>query len=245
MDAVLAGLTDEQWRTPSRCDGWTAQDVAAHLVDVNRFWHLSMTSGVQGEPTRFLAGFDPKATPAALVDAMRALSPAETYAQLTASHDELYRLVAGLDDAGWCALAEAPPGHLPVRLLGHHALWDAWVHERDILLPLGLVPIEEDDEILARLRYAAALGPGFALTSAPDARGTLVLEVTDPDARIVVSVDGTVHVHDGDDAGDVVLRGRAVDVLERLSIRAPFEQDVPAEHRWLLDGLAEVFETAR
>ena len=28
----LSGLTDEQWRTPSLCAGWTVQDVAAHLV---------------------------------------------------------------------------------------------------------------------------------------------------------------------------------------------------------------------
>ena len=38
---------------------------------------------------------------------------------------------------------------------------------------------------------------------------------------------------------------RWVDVLEQLSIRVPIDQEVPAEHRWLLDGLAEVFETAR
>ena len=245
MDAVLASFTDEQWRAPSRCDGWTAQDVAAHLAGTNGYWHLSMSSGLAGEPTRFLVGFDPKSTPAAMVERMQALAPAETYAQLVAGHDELCRLVGGLDDAGWSTLAEAPPGHLPIRLLAHHALWDAWVHERDILLPLGLVPVEEDDEVLASLRYVAALGPSFALANDPDARGTLVLEVTDPDARIVVSVDGIVRVHDGDDAGDVVLRGRAVNVLEQLSIRAPFDQDVPGDHGWLLDGLAEVFETAR
>ncbi len=30
--ADLEGLSDEQWRTPSLCDGWTVHDVAAHLV---------------------------------------------------------------------------------------------------------------------------------------------------------------------------------------------------------------------
>lgn len=28
----LSGLSDEQWRTPSLCEGWTVHDVAAHLV---------------------------------------------------------------------------------------------------------------------------------------------------------------------------------------------------------------------
>lgn len=30
--ADLEGLSDEQWRTPSLCPGWTVHDVAAHLV---------------------------------------------------------------------------------------------------------------------------------------------------------------------------------------------------------------------
>ena len=243
LDAVLAGLTDEQWRTPSRCDGWTVQDVIAHLAGTNGYWQLSMAAGLAGEPTRVLVAFDPKATPAAMVSTMQELTPAETYAQLVAGHEELYRFVAGLDDEGWSTLAESPSGHAPISVLAHHALWDAWIHERDVLLPLGLVPIEEPDEILASLRYIAALGPAFWLAHTPDARGTLVLEVSDPDARIVVSVDGVVRVHEGDEPGDVILRGRAAHVLDQVSIRAPFEQDVPAEHRWLLQGLAEVFET--
>ena len=245
LDAVLSSLTDEQWRTQSRCDEWTVQDVVAHLAGTNGYWLLSIAAGLAGEPTRFLVGFDPKATPPSMVATMQELSPAETYAQLTASHEELHRALAGLDRDGWRTLAESPSGHASIRVLAHHALWDAWIHERDILVPLGLVPVEEPDEILASLRYIAALSAVFALADRPDAAGTLVLEVTDPDTRVVIAVEGgVVRVHGGDDAGDVVLRGRAVDVLEQLSIRAPLDQDVPAQHRWLLSGLAEVFETA-
>lgn len=29
---LLAGLDDEQWATPSLCDGWTVRDVAAHMT---------------------------------------------------------------------------------------------------------------------------------------------------------------------------------------------------------------------
>ncbi|MDN5718134.1 MAG: maleylpyruvate isomerase family mycothiol-dependent enzyme, partial [Janibacter sp.] len=29
----LERLTDEQWREPSLCEGWSVHDVAAHLVD--------------------------------------------------------------------------------------------------------------------------------------------------------------------------------------------------------------------
>lgn len=33
---TLDGLTDEQWATPSLCEGWTVRDVAAHLVPRER-----------------------------------------------------------------------------------------------------------------------------------------------------------------------------------------------------------------
>jgi uncharacterized protein (TIGR03083 family) len=30
--SMFAGLSDEQWRTPSLCEGWTVREVCAHLV---------------------------------------------------------------------------------------------------------------------------------------------------------------------------------------------------------------------
>ena len=75
--------------------------------------------------------------------------------------DGLAAALDGLDADGWETLAEAPPGHIPIRALALHALWDGWVHERDIVLPLGLDPVEDDDEIRGCLLYAAALGPAF------------------------------------------------------------------------------------
>ncbi|WP_181310078.1 maleylpyruvate isomerase family mycothiol-dependent enzyme [Nocardioides campestrisoli] len=40
---MFAGLTPEQWRTPSLCAGWTVREVAAHLVPPERgfsAWYL-------------------------------------------------------------------------------------------------------------------------------------------------------------------------------------------------------------
>ncbi len=39
-----------------------------------------------------------------------------------------------------------------------------------------------------------------------------------------------------------MVRGRAVDLIEGLSARAPLPGTVPDEHRWLVASLAEVFE---
>src|SRR5689334_10432807 len=159
LGELLATLDDAQWAAPSRCDAWSVQDVVAHLVGTNQFWTFSITSAAAGTPTRFLADFDPVATPAQLVDAVRSATPAETLDGYNTSNVALAEAVAALDDDGWAALGEAPPGHLPVRTLTLHALWDAWVHERDIVLALGGDPVVARDEVVASLVYAAALGP--------------------------------------------------------------------------------------
>ena len=72
MEVLLGALDDDEWRSPTRCDGWTIQDVISHLVTVNAFWETSVRAGLAGEPTRVLATFDPAAHPPLMVDGMRA-----------------------------------------------------------------------------------------------------------------------------------------------------------------------------
>jgi uncharacterized protein (TIGR03083 family) len=240
---ALSSLSEEQWQAPTRCDGWRVQDVAAHVGGVDRFWNLMIQSALAGTPTRFLADFDPKVTPAALVDAERAAAPGETLAALADASGTLCAAVESLDQDGWLAIGESPAGHVTLTTLAHHALWDSWVHERDVLLALGMAQDEEPDEIVASLRYAAALAPMFSLQGGSERTGTLGVDVTRPDARFVVTVDDSVHVDDGEaPPSALVLTGDAVEVLESLSIRSPWRQPIPEADAWLVTGLAEVFE---
>lgn len=241
---VLGGLTDEEWAEPSRCEGWSVQDVVNHLAVVNGFWAFSIAQGLAGAPSKFLATFDPQASPAELAPTMRTLTPAETYAQLVDSSQAVVDLLVPLDGVGWSTPAEAPPGHIAIRLLANHALWDAWVHERDIVLPLGRTPVEEPDEVRACLRYAAALGPALALARTVGQRGAIVVEPTVGGA-LVVEVADTVHVHEGEaPAGAVRLTGDAVGLIEALSVRGPLDlEHVPAADRWLVEGLTATFDT--
>src|SRR5262245_30922344 len=117
FEAMFASLGDADWRAPTRCESWTVQDVATHLHGVNGFFHSAIAAGLAGTPTRVLEGFDPKATPAAMVGAVPAAAAADTLAELVQSDDGLCELVAGLDDRGWSTIAEGPPGLVPVRLL--------------------------------------------------------------------------------------------------------------------------------
>jgi uncharacterized protein (TIGR03083 family) len=241
----LSSLSPEQWSAPSRCEGWRVQDVVAHLTTTDQFWVFAISGGLAGSPTRVLADFDPKATPAALVDAVRATPPADTLTQYLEAGAAFCALVESFDDAAWGTVAESPPGHVTISALVHHALWDSWVHERDVLLPLGLAQDEEPDEVIACLRYAAGLSPAFAVQSGGDRRGALALTVQHPDARILVTVDGAVRISQGAaPSGALVVTGDAIELLEALSVRAPWPQPVGEDQAWLVSALGDVFESA-
>ncbi len=245
LASLLGGLDDEQWEAASRCEGWSVQDVAAHLVSTNQFWAFSIEAALAGKPTRFLAAFDPVASPAQLVEAVRSQSPADVLDHFVETNEAIAGTIVDLDDDGWSTLGEAPPGHVPLRAVALHALWDAWIHERDIVLPLGLTPVEEPDEITGSLSYGAALSPAFAVAGGTTRHGAIAVEVTDPDIDFVVDVGKSVVIRAGAAPADALhLSGPAVELLEALSFRAPLPCPVVDDHQWLLSGLAQVFDRA-
>ncbi len=243
LENELRALGARDWDAPSRCGSWTVRDVVAHLAGVNVFWHASLMAGLADAPTRLLGGFDPAVTPSQMVDSLGAIAAADVLEMFVSSNDSLLGAVGDLDDRQWMALAESPAGHVSIRLVAQHALWDAWVHERDILLPLGITPPIEVDEIRSCLHYAAALSPALALGLGQSARGQFVVQATDPDVSFVLEVADSVLVRDGAADGDApCLRGDAVQLVEALSIRAPLPDAAPSEWRRLLGGLAAAFD---
>jgi len=245
LSDVLATLDERQWATQTRCEGWSVQDVVTHLITTNQFWTISILAGLAGEPTKFLVAFDPVQTPAQMVDDMRDMSSADVLARYVETTDALASAVDGLDDDAWSTIAEAPPGHVAIRSLALHALWDAWIHERDVLLPLGIGPVLEPDEIAGSLMYAAALGPAFYASTGSDRRGTLGVVATDPDLSFVVESGPTVVVRSGPVPADVpCVTGDAVTLVEGLSFRGPFDHGLADDDLWLLGGLADVFDIA-
>ena len=243
LNRTLTSFDEQQWAYPSRCAGWSNRDVIVHLDSTNTFWNFSIAAGLRGEPTQFLATFDPVASPAQMVAGSNLTTTAEVLDRFTTSTDALLSAMEELDADGWETLAEAPPGHISISALAHHALWDSWVHERDILLPLGMHPNIEDDEVVACLRYASALGPAFAITNGTASVGTLAISVAHPMCDVVVDIDRRAAVREGTTDGAFALTGDAVQLVEALSIRAPLAQTVPPESRWMVSGLAEVFES--
>ena len=160
----------------------------------------------------------------------------------TASTARLVELLDSLDEAAWAVPAEAPPGHLSVSAVAHHALWDSWVHERDILLPLGVVPAVEADEVAACLRYVAALAPAVALNGGAVAAGRLAITASDLDLDLLVEVGDAVRVGPAPGGTEPGLAGDAVDLVESLSLRRPFDQPIRGELAPVYGGLAEAFD---
>ncbi|ADB34268.1 hypothetical protein Kfla_5254 [Kribbella flavida DSM 17836] len=109
---LLAGLTAEQWRTPSLCPGWSVQDVAAHVISSPQARVLPVVAGMvraRGDFNRFV--FD---------EARRAgatYSPGEILAQ--------YDRYAGS--------RRRPVGTVPM-----DPLLDVLIHGQDIAVPLGI-----------------------------------------------------------------------------------------------------------
>jgi uncharacterized protein (TIGR03083 family) len=243
---TLATLEPTQWTAPSRCELWSVQDVVAHLSDTNGFWTASMAAGLKGSPTKMLATFDPVATPEALVDQRRQLSPEDVLTEYADGLGLLAEVVNSITGDEWSLLAEAPPGHIEMQAVALHALWDSWTHERDVLLPLGLKQPFEPDEVRGCLVYAAAVGPAFLAASGETRRGIIGVEATAPEASFVVNVGPTSEVRERrpDDVVAVELRGDAVELIEGLTFRVPLNVETPSEYRWLLGGLACVFDHA-
>ncbi|MBX3285468.1 MAG: maleylpyruvate isomerase family mycothiol-dependent enzyme [Actinobacteria bacterium] len=242
---LLDGLDADQWATPSRCEGWTVRDVIAHLVGADRFWAVSARAGLAGEPTRYLVGFDPVATPAAMVAGTSEQAPAEVLADYHRACDDLLDALADLEPEQWQLIAEGPPGHLQMQGIVRHALWDGWIHERDVALPLGVTPDQEADELAAVLEYAIALGPGLQATLGSERTGTLAAVADELDDAVVVEIGPTVTIgRRPTPDGTPTLRGGAVDLIEGLSLRAPFAPDLADEDRWMVEGLAVAFDQA-
>lgn len=245
LGQVLDSLDDAGWATPSRCDGWTVRDVIAHLVGTDRFWAASANAGLGGTPTRYLDGFDPVATPAAMVDGTREQPWADVLADYHRATEALIGAVTALTPEQWAMTAEGPAGHLPVHGITRHALWDAWIHERDVTVPLDLDQEQHPDELTACLEYAVGLGPGLQALGGSGRTGTLAVVAADPDVELVVELGESVVVSHGPaPAGTPVLRGRAIDLIEGLSLRAPLRHDLADADRWMIGGLAVAFDQA-
>jgi uncharacterized protein (TIGR03086 family) len=144
FDAVIRRVPAEAWDNPSPCEGWSARDVAGHVIGGLHMARL-MASGQaparEHPPTAELVGDDPVASWEGARDAaLAALTP-----------DALTRVVPG-------PMGEMPLGVMIEQLLGGEVMVHTWDLARaagiDVTLDPGLV-----EETLTR--WEPMDGPGM------------------------------------------------------------------------------------
>ncbi len=126
---LIRSLDEAGWAAPTRCAGWTAADVAAHVVGTL----ADVTAGR-------LEGLTDPGTVARQVAERRGRAPADLADELATAGKGAQDILALIDDAAWAGPA---PGGLDFTLgEGVEALWyDAYVHGDDIRAATGRPPV--------------------------------------------------------------------------------------------------------
>ncbi len=141
---LIRGLSDNEWSAPSRCAGWAAADVAAHvtgqLTDVVNFR---------------LEGIGTPEVTERQVMGRRNRPTTDLADELDASIESASPLVEAFDDAAWNA--PGPAGTTGTLGDGIEALWfDTYLHADDIRNAAGR-PSQKESGLLPSLSHLASV----------------------------------------------------------------------------------------
>ena len=149
--ASVTSLEEAALRAPSRCSEWTVADVLRHGCDVDGWLRTIWTGELP------FSAFDPRVTPHELVVEGRAVPDVEVRDRYVESAEAMAAEVDSSGPEQWGAPSLSFVGAVPWWLGLLHALFDSWVHERDVLLPLGRDVTVASDELEAVLAYSLAV----------------------------------------------------------------------------------------
>ena len=139
---LIQGLSAAEWSTPSRCEGWTVGDVAAHVI-----------GGMADVAAFRLEGLGTPEVTARQVAERQGRSPGELADELGAAIKSTAELLNAFNDEAWGM--QAPGGFDFTLGEGVEALWhDAWLHGDDILSALGR-PSDRGDGMKASVSHIA------------------------------------------------------------------------------------------
>jgi hypothetical protein len=93
-----------------------------------------------------------------VIGSRRDHEPGAVLDALSASTADLAEALSSIDGDEWSLLSESPIGHVPLTVIAAHSMWDSWLHERDVLLPLGRPPAVEAEELLTAAAFTLFLG---------------------------------------------------------------------------------------
>ncbi len=156
---LLESLSDDEWRVDSCCDGWTIEDVAAHLTVV---WTYSALDYLRRSMRQRGTWFKPAAS-------LHAIN-----AQTIVERKAIGRPAIIADIRGHAGDRSTPSG-----FDARAPLTDVVVHRRDIEIPLGRITDEQPEH--ARPALGTATSRRYALFGHRKALAGLSFRATDID----------------------------------------------------------------
>ncbi len=231
FESTLRSFSAQDWLRPTRCDAWNVREVIGHLIVVDGFWAMTFANGRDGqEPTTFLRGFNPSNSTDELVAATLALPVDELLDQFSSGSAALASVLDPLTTEQWHHRLESPLGHLPMLCSAGHMFWDSWLHERDILGPMGAALPVSADEFLAVTWFSfcfAGLQGGTIddpnpVGVGPEAPIDATIRFDDlPDVTLRVRIDSAIEISRAEGSEHATSAGSATEFVDACAGRAP------------------------
>ncbi len=200
IDDVVDGLDDEQWSTPSLCPDWTVRGVLEHLGAIE---HM-----LAGEPPGSMAEALPFHKAGEWMREVAELSDDDVLARyrevIGVRRDEL----AAMSDDDFDLPCMTPVGAATYGRFMYVRVFDFWVHEQDIRVPLGM-PGHETGPAADTAIHEIEMSLGYIVgrkVGLPDGAG-ITIDLVGPVARTFhVVVDGRAGQVASLESPDVTLR---------------------------------------
>lgn len=228
-------LTPEQWEQPSRNPSWSAHDTVRHVADAVQLG----AAQVLGESPPFTLGaFDPRTTPDVWLAESAGDDPARTIERFADAAERLRTRVGEKMTAGDSSLdaTEYGPAHWTVNIV--HIFWDSWLHERDVLLPLGLTAESTNDE--QRLAAVYALLMAMVPARMMEQPFGVTVDLTGSGGRVVTAVheSGAISSAESMDA-EADFAADLCSIVDSLSGRGAALEDLAPDAPAMLGSLAQ------
>ncbi len=190
IDGVCAGLTAEEWNTPTDCPGWTVFDNVAHMIGTERM----------------LAGEQPSAAPGAGADAAHVRNDiGKANEQWIASYNGWngpqllgeFRAVTArrletlraMTPEQWDAEGFTPEGPGPYRQFMAIRVFDCWYHDEDIREAVGRPGFLEGEVADLSLARIPPKGLGYVVGKKAGApAGSVVVFTIEGTPEIVAAI---------------------------------------------------------
>ena len=187
------GLSEEEWKTPTECPGWTVQDQVSHLA--------GSETGILGDP-------DPDHSPSEealahtrsdqgrhneiVVDFRRPWAGAQVLSDFRAKTARRVEFLRSRSDDEFAAEMQTPVGPAPMSEFISIRIMDAWVHEQDIRRAVNRPGHYDSPAAAHALNRVIRAMPFVAArrAQAPDG-ATVVIDISGSAGRVIsIEVDG-------------------------------------------------------